>query len=166
MSQSYVATIEARNASWQVIKGVQIQSGQTAIITASGTWGVIDPRNRGYCGPSGDGVNGTGDIVEPGAPEGALLVHLADGEVYAFPPSNVLTVGIPGQLAFIANDYQNTGAGFTDNKGYLIVNILIQDPQTKLDKVQLAFSKENQTAVEPSASTEWRPSIGKPSSSN
>jgi hypothetical protein len=121
---------------------------------------VIDPAHRGYCGPSGGGVNGTGGIIQPGAPEGALLVHLADGEVYAFPPSNVLTVGIPGQLVFIANDYQNTGAGFTDNEGYLVVNILIQDAHTKFGKPQLAFSKDNQIVVKPSASTEWRPAIG------
>jgi len=124
MSKTWVTSVVARNIAWQN-SGVQIGPGQRAVLTAKGTWGVIDPAHRPWCDASGNGVMGTGDI-RARAMEGALLCMTADGNIYAFPAGCVMTLpSIPGPLKFVANDYTQTGAGYTDNQGALIVEIQI-----------------------------------------
>src|ERR1039458_1936728 len=88
----YVFNIVANQMNWQKTS-FALAGNQTVILTASGTWGVIDPAHRGQCGPAGNVVTGTGDIIAPGAKEGALLCRTADGNVVAFPESCTVTLG-------------------------------------------------------------------------
>ncbi len=132
----WLFTVVANKLAWQYASNVQIGEGEVAILYASGSWGVIDPAHRGNCGPQGNGVTGTDEIIAPGLPEGSLLCKTADGEVSAFPESCMLTTSIPGYLYFIANDYVETGngSGFNDNTGSLLVEIVIQPAHAALSK--------------------------------
>jgi len=139
----WLFTVVANKLAWQYASNVQIGEGEIAILKASGSWGVIDPAHRGNCGPQGNGVTGTNEIIAPGKPEGCLLCKTANGEVFAFPESCMLTTSIPGYLYFIANDYVDTGngSGFGDNTGTLLVEIVIQQAHVGLKASEINVVK-------------------------
>jgi hypothetical protein len=133
LAQSTIDDIQvfARNEDWQD-SGVVLAKGQVARISATGTWGVIDPGKRGKTGPGGNEVDAHDKFVQPGAKEGCLLVRAGDGSVRAFSKNDqVIAIAIPGKISFMANDDRRVSRkhkGFTDNEGHLTVKIVIESP--------------------------------------
>jgi len=94
----------ARNPHWQ-FGNITLAAGETAQISASGKWGVVNPAKQGLTGPGGFFSPAGVSFYKPGAPEGCLLVLTGDGEVLSFnSDTDMLTVRMPGPLHFVAND--------------------------------------------------------------
>jgi len=119
--------VEASVSTWQP-SGVYLQPGETAHVTASGKWGVIDPTKRGLCGPGGNQVLAKGPFMFQDAGQGCLLMRDSTGGIYPWRGDNdEITVSVPGAISFIANDDQgSSGSGFADNIGKLAVTIRIE----------------------------------------
>lgn len=106
-------------------------SGDTAEISASGTWSVMSPPNRQ--GPGGDGIAAAGNYLLPGASEGCLVMNITNGNgVFtkdAFTSdTEVKHIIGPSTLSFITNDELNAGGskGYNDNSGSLTVKAVIK----------------------------------------
>jgi len=127
----------ASNPSWQ--NGPTVAAGQSVTLTLSAqgngqpqAWGVIDPGNRGLNTAVGNGVPAGNGATAPGFQEGALIVKDGASQFHTFPsPIGSLTIGTPGQVSFMANDYGDPGqviqfgfhgARFTDNTGQMVVD--------------------------------------------
>ncbi|HDR8859224.1 TPA: hypothetical protein QDA74_003722 [Burkholderia territorii] len=129
---TFIVEVRAASPSWQSSE-VSLAPGESAEITATGSWGVIDPAQRGNCGPGGNGVTSHGTFMGAsiGAPEGCLLVRDGSANILAFTPTQErITVHVPGLITFVANDDptppQGWGfQGFGDNTGSLEVTIKV-----------------------------------------
>lgn len=130
MPTTFTVQVQAANPDWQPSE-VSLAPSETAEITASGTWGVIDPPTRGYCGPGGYGTPAAKEFILGGAPEGCLLVRDGSGTVIPYPNNGTgLKIHEPGAISFIANDDPNPPPGkgfngFSDNSGALTVTITV-----------------------------------------
>lgn len=111
--------VPARNPHWQ-FSNVSLAGDETAQISASGRWGVVDPPKHGLTGPGGFFSPAGQTFYKPGAPEGCLLILTGDGEVLHFnSDTDLVTVRMPGPLHFVANDDRSPDfpaqKGFDDN---------------------------------------------------
>jgi len=121
--------VQASDSNWQ-FSGVTLAPTETAVISASGSWGVIDPPKRGYSGPKGYGVVASGNFRKPGAFEGCLLMQIGSGDVIAFSRDDeTFTIHTPGRISFVANDGGDprypSHKGYSNNVGFLTVTIEI-----------------------------------------
>jgi hypothetical protein len=122
--------ITARNPHWQ-FSNISLSAGETAQISASGKWGIVDPAKHGLAGPGGFFSPAGHTFYKPGAPEGCLLILTGDGKVLNFnSDTDMVTVRMPGPLHFIANDDRipdfPARKGFDDNIGSMTVKIRIK----------------------------------------
>ncbi|QUP54619.1 hypothetical protein GO998_13190 [Ralstonia syzygii] len=130
MPTTFTVQVQAAIPDWQSSE-VNLAPSETADISASGTWGVIDPRNPGNCGPGGEGIPAGKEFMLGGAPEGCLLVRDGSGNVVPYPSNGSgLKIHEPGTISFIANDDPNPPLGqgfngFNDNSGALTVTITV-----------------------------------------
>lgn len=128
-----VFDVQARPDHWQT-SPVSLAPGETAHITASGAWGVIDPTRRGLTGPGGNDVPGGPTFIHSNpAKEGCLLVRDGSNQAYFFPSDTAeILVHVPGPVCFMANDDPTPSGhghnGFADNTGALKVSITITRP--------------------------------------
>ena len=135
MPTTVTFTVQARPDQWQY-SNVSLAPGETAEITASGTWGVIDPPKRGETGPAGNDVDAGHSFVKPGPPakEGGLVVKDGAGNLYTFASNSAaVVIHVPGPISFMANDDMKAPGGrhvgFEDNRGALTANIAITRTQ-------------------------------------
>jgi len=121
--------VTARNPHWQ-FSNVMLAPGETARISASGKWGIVNPARNGLTGPGGIFSPAGSGFFKPGAPEGCLLVLTGGGEVLNFnSDTDTITVQMPGPVHFVANDDRSPDfpaqKGFDDNVGSMTVTIRI-----------------------------------------
>lgn len=121
--------VTARNPHWQ-FSGVTLASGETARISATGRWGVVDPMNNGLTGPGGIFSPASLGFYKSGAAEGCLLVLSGPGEVVNFnSDTDTITFRLPGPIHFVANDDRKPDfparKGFDDNIGTMTVTIRV-----------------------------------------
>lgn len=135
----FTVEVAASKVGWTPL--CHLMQGQTAYISATGQWGVIDPPTRGVCGPTGNGVPASGYFVLRGAPEGCLVIGRFIGgpgvpsmrwQKVAYNGSEIV-MNVPGEIAAIANDansYESdepnhSGRGYDDNTGSIQVTVRI-----------------------------------------
>ncbi|HTY38385.1 MAG TPA: hypothetical protein VMH23_14800 [Bacteroidota bacterium] len=122
--------VTARNPQWQFSK-VTLAPGESATVSATGRWGVINPAKHGLTGPGGVANPARRGFYKPDAPEGCLLVLTGNGGVLHFKSdTDSLTVREPGPIYFVANDDRTPDLplerGFDDNIGSMNVTIRIK----------------------------------------
>ena len=121
--------VAARNPHWQFSQ-VTLLPGETACISASGRWGIVNPVRNGLTGPGGVFSPAGRNFYKPAAPEGCLLILTGNGEVLHFnSDTDSITVRTPGPLHFVANDDRSpdfpAAKGFDDNIGSMSVTIRV-----------------------------------------
>jgi hypothetical protein len=101
--------------------GVTLGAGQTATVSATGTWSVGGP--YGTFGPGGNATAATEgcDRVQSPNSEGALIGSLDGGSTWFLIGASTTITG-PGDLLLSANDCPPAG-NFSDNSGSLAVSI-------------------------------------------
>jgi hypothetical protein len=127
----FMFDVDARLDSWQH-SSVDLGPGERAEVSAYGCWMIFPPHVHGAGGHGTTAVSR--QFVCPGAIEGCLLVKEGQGRVHSFSADDqVISVAVPGSLAFQANDERvepSGGAayarrGFADNNGCLCVTIRV-----------------------------------------
>ena len=115
--------ISATNPYWQPT--LTLSNGQMAIITiysgpiSNATWITDSTRGMTPLGAGGyPNTTASDNFILPGAPEGSLLMQLADGtHRFCTNSSQTQIVTVPGLISFVPNDDVANGAtAFGDNR--------------------------------------------------
>jgi hypothetical protein len=126
---TYTNIVLARSDVW-TCSGLELKPGDAATLTASGEWSI-----GRLCDSGGIGIPARPDWQPtlPGVNLGCLVVSIErspnDADIQPFKGNKFpIYVEKPGKFCFMANDYHHpdTGAGFADNTGALVVTIKIQ----------------------------------------
>jgi len=135
------ATVIVSASSLSTDSGVSLASGQTATVTASGSWNV-DP-NQSATGPEGLGTPCAGNCLAPGLSYQSLLGSL-DGGGSWFEIGLGVTVTGPGELLLAADDGP---CCYADNTGSVNVTITPEQIDSDLDFTPPANITANATSA-------------------
>jgi hypothetical protein len=141
----FLREVQAAGQAWQ-FSGVDLPEGYEAAISAKGMW-TTHPR-EGAVGAGGGEIDpGDKFYVKNGAAHGCLLVRTGDKVLSFSKDDQVVHIETPGPIYFCANDARtqegarrsrgyinslpipgmtNRGVGFTDNRGELLVRIVVK----------------------------------------